>query len=134
MDLSSVNYVGALSEGARLELRHPGTGKKFSAHGGQSLFVHVLGVDAPPVDEAKRAASRALMRMSKDDGIAQATKFEIEIACAAVVSFEGGTGSVSSLDEFKGFLRTHPDGKYFARQVLNFAENTANFFEVPPAS
>jgi len=133
MDLSTSDYVATLNQGARLELRHPGTGKRFTEHGGNSLFVHVLGIDADAVEKAKKEAGRALMKAAKN-AETETVKYEVEIACAAVTAFEGGSGNVETLDDFRQFMRTHPDGKFFARQINAFAENTAGFFAAPQNS
>lgn len=132
MDLSTFDYVATLDRGRRIELRHPGTGKPFSEHGGQALFVHILGVDSTPVEEVRRANQRELLRFIQEKQDPPAS-LEIEVACAAVVGFEGGTGAVSTLEDFRQFLRTHPDGKHIARQIIREAENLGRFFTGPPS-
>lgn len=135
MDLMNSNYVSSLSTPVELELRHIGTGKKFSEHGGNDLFVMVLGSDSEPVEKARISAQRKMMKSVREKSEStSASEFEISVACAAIVGFRGGSGSVQTLDEFKNFLRNHPDGKFYARQILRFSESSENFFESPPSS
>lgn len=133
MDLSESNYVEVLAAGADLQLLHPGTGLPFSASGGRDLHVKVLGIDAEPVEVVKREFQRSLMSVDKETArdSDRVSRYEIDLACAAAVEFRGGQGKVKTLDEFRDFLRTHKDGRFYARQIIRFSENTARFFEKP---
>lgn len=129
MDLGTSDYVAGISKPSKLELLHPGTGEKMSKTGGNDLYVDVLGIDSDVVSEAKRQAQRDLMKSKP--GEETIGTFEVKVALAASVGFYGGTGSVSTLDEFKLFLQNHPDGKFYARQIVKKSESVGDFFEKP---
>lgn len=126
MDLSQSSYVESLQRGAKIELRSP-----VPQENPTGLFVTVLGADAPAMRDRARQIQREQM-MSGDLERNWGDYTEIEMSCEAILKFEGGSGSVVTVEDLRKFLRTHADGFFYARQIVRAAERTSSFFGSAP--
>lgn len=130
MDLSTSDYTDRLMAGTEVQLRSPDPSKNPTG-----LFVQVLGMDAPLMRERLRTLQReqmALAATTQGQEKNWAEYFEVEMACEALLNFRGGTGSVTTVADLRKFLRGHPDGFFYSKQIVRASESTSRFFGNSP--
>lgn len=123
MDLGDLNLRAVTSQGATMDLLHPGTGEK------TGVTFNVVGYDSEAVENAARDVRREFMGARvKADAMDVATRRRVAMACAALVGVEGGSGSTKTLDDFKR-LMADPGYIWVIEQIEGFAGDRASFFK-----
>lgn len=129
MDLGASNYVEQHEAGARAEFRSPDPTKNPTG-----LFYTTMGIAAEPMRKRARELQREQLTKAVDQERPWGEYSEIEMACTGLLSFEGGTGTVTTVDDLRKFLRTHRDGFWYARQIVITAESVSVSFTEPPSN
>lgn len=122
MDLGGLDLRAAASRGEEFELLHPGTGEPTGVH------LRVVGYDCAEVEDAARAASRAMMRGSKKPDPVEAVRARrVAMASAAIKGVRGGSGGTTTADEVRALL-SDPGFVWIVEQIEAFAGDRASFF------
>lgn len=123
MDLAQLDLRSVEAEGAEMALLHPGTGEE------TGVTFRVIGYDTEQVETATREFRKGMMAAKKkpaqEDVLSGLRRTR---AKAALVGVEGGSGSTTTVDEFRA-LMDEPGFVWIVEQVEAFAGDRASFFK-----
>lgn len=152
MDLTNLDTKTSAAKGAWLHLRHPALGHPMYSGPGadertglltdktkdhQKVRVYVVGTDSPAVKAQAKAANASAMHASDPEADEQRG---LAFVCSLVEKVEGistkdADGTPRPLTASKSDLESFFDqSDALVSQVLNFAQDRANFFDKPAKS